>query len=323
MIKIVISDYYYSNLDNEYRVLAQLGPDVEIVDCTKIVPGGIKEPDTLIPYVRDADALIVQFARVNRDLINAMTKCKVIARYAIGVDNIDVPAAIEKGIYVANVPDYCISEVADTAIAHMMNAIRKLSVSRDMLLKDSFNMNAIKPITRMDNLTLALLGFGNIARNVYKKMQPFFGRIIACDPYFVSKADYPQVDFLSLDEMLSSADVISVHVPLNQDTRYMLSTAQFARMKDGVILINTARGGLIDENAMLEALNSGKLGYCGLDVLTTEEFGDSPFLHHERVMLTPHISWYSEEARSELQYKVAENVVSTLLHGKPIYSVTA
>lgn len=323
MIKIVISDYFYPNLNNEYRVLAQLGPDVEILDCTKLVPGGIKEPDALIPYVRDADALIVHFCKINRDVINAMTKCKVIARYAIGVDTIDVPAAIEKGIYIANVPDYCISEVADAAIALMLNAVRKISFSRDMLLNGSYNLNAIKPMTRTENLTLALLGFGNIARNVCKKMQPFFGKIISYDPYFSNKADYPQVNFLSLDETLSCADVISIHIPLNPHTKCMLSTAQFARMKDGVILINTSRGGVIDEAAMLEALNSGKLGYCGLDVLTTEEFDDSPFLHHEHVMLTPHIAWYSEEANTELQTKVAENVVSTLLHGKPIYSVSA
>ena len=319
--KIVISDYYYPNIDQELRVFKSLGDDVKIVDCTQIYSGGVKDPDQLIPFVEDADALIVQFARINAEVIASMQRCKVIARYAIGVDTIDIEAATKKGIRVANVPDYCIDEVANTAIGHMLNATRKISMSRDLLLEDRFSMDALFPMKRLCDATLCLLGFGNIARNVYSKVKPFFKEIIVYDPFFKNQTDFPDVRFLTLEEALACADVISIHVPLNKATQEMLSSEQFSLMKDGVVLVNTARGGLIDERALLDALEAGKVGYCGLDVLSSEKFNKSPFLHHPRVCLTPHIGWNSEGALLELQRKTAENVVSMLLNGKPIYCI--
>jgi len=320
-IKIVISDYYYPNLDSEYRVFERLGDEIELVDCTKIMSGGAKTPEQLIPYVKDADALIVQFARISADVIKAMERCKVIARYAIGVDTIDINAATEKGIYVANVPDYCIEEVADTAIAHMLNALRKITSSRDLVLNGSFSMDAIRPVKRISDLTLCLLGFGNISRNVALKMKGFFKRIVAFDPYLKNTADYPFVEFLPVESALPAADVVSIHVPLNDSTRNMISREMLGLMKDGVVIVNTSRGGVIDEAALMEALETRKVGYCGLDVLTTEDFANSPFLRHPHVCITPHIGWNSEGAMAELQRKTAENVVGALLEGKPAYCV--
>jgi D-3-phosphoglycerate dehydrogenase len=319
--KIVISDYYYPNIDQELHVFESLGDDVEIVDCTKVFPGGAKSPEQLSPIVRDADALIVQFAQVNAEVIEAMQRCKVIARYAIGVDTIDIEAATKKGIHVANVPDYCIDEVANTAIGHLLNAMRKISLSRDLLLRGEFSMDAINPIKRMCDSTLCLLGFGNIARNVYLKSKHLFGNIVAYDPYFPNKEDFPDVVFLPLEEALAQADAISIHVPLNKATREMISQREFRLMKNGVILVNTARGGLINEQALLEALETGRVGFCGLDVLNSEDFKQSPFLRHPNVCLTPHIGWNSEGALLELQRKTAENVVSALENGQPTYCV--
>lgn len=323
MYKIVITDYYYAGLDIELREFAALAGDIEILDCTTIKPGGLKEPDELIPYVRDADALIVQFASVTAEVIRAMEKCKVIARYAIGVDTIDVDAATERGIWVSNVPDYCTQEVANTAIAHIMNAERKLSVSRDLLLRGDFRPAAIQPAWRMERQTLCLLGFGRIAREVARKMKPFFAHMIAYDPYFKDTADHPDVRFVDFETALAEADVISLHIPLSEETRNMLSRGQFRQMKDGVILVNTARGGLIDEAALLEALDSGKVGFCGLDVLSTEAYASSALLQNEKVMLTPHIGWYSEEAGQDLRQKVAKNVVAVLTQNRPLYHVNA
>lgn len=319
--KIVFSDYYYADLNAEMEELRALGDEVEIVDLTKVTPGGIKDPRELIGYARDCDALIVQFARVDAAFIQQLEKCRVIARYAIGVDTIDLEAAREKGICVANVPDYCINEVADTAAAHILNATRKLSLTRDMLLADDFSMDRAGRMFRTENATLALLGFGHVARDLYGKMRAFFGRIVAYDPYFSDTAAYPDVSFVTLEEALRAADVVSVHVPLDQSTRNMLSDAQFALMKTGAILVNTARGGIIDEAAMVRALDSGKLALCGLDVLCTEDFAHSPLLRHPKIAVTPHVAWRSEEAQAELQRKVARNVVSVLTTGTTKYAV--
>ena len=319
--KIVISDYYYPDIDVERSILAKLGQDVELVDCTKIIPGGARTSEQLIPFVGDADALMTQFTGVDAQVIAAMRQCKVIAHYAVGVDIIDVEAATRKGIKVANVPDYCIDEVSNSAIGLMLDAMRKITVARDLLLKGEFSMEAIQPIKRVSGTTLCLIGFGNIARNVYAKAKAFFAKVVVYDPYFKGQADYPEVDFLPLEEALAQADVISLHVPLTKTTQGLLGRGQFDQMKDGVVLVNTARGALIDEEAMLEALDSGKLAYAGLDVLADDEYEQTAFLRHPRVCLTPHIAWNSDGSREELQRKTAENVVSALLTGQPIYCV--
>lgn len=319
--KIVISDYYYPDQVEENKIYAKLGCNVQILDLTKLFPGGIKKAEELIPYIRDCDALVVQFAEVTAEVIQNMEKCKIIARYAIGVDNIDVKTATEEGIYVANVPDYCIDEVANTAIAHLMNGMRKILTARDMLIRNEFQINAIYPMKRMKNSVLSLLGFGNIARNVAEKMKTFVGKILVYDPYFTDRADYPYIQFVELKDALSKGDMISVHIPLNDSTRGILNKRNLSLIKEDAVLVNTARGGLLEEDALLDLLKDEKIGYCGLDVINTEDFADSPFLHQERVALTPHIAWCSEEAIVELQQKVAENVVSTLLTGKPVYCV--
>ena len=319
--KIVFSDYYYPNLDAELKEFEKLGEPVEIIDCTKIVPGGIFNPEELIPYVKDCDALVVQFSKITAQVIQSMEKCKIIARYAIGVDNIDLDAAREKGIMVANVPDYCIDEVANTAIAHIMNAMRKITVSRDMLLSGTFDMNAVRPMKRMKNAVLGLLGFGNIARDVAKKMKDFFAEIVVYDPYFQDVNSHPEVKFMTLEEVLKKADVLSVHVPLSPSTQDMLSYEQFAVIKEGAVVVNTARGGLICEDALIQALDSGRASYAGLDVICTEDFENSKLLRHPKAALTPHVAWCSEEALAELQKKVGINVVSALIKGEPVYRV--
>lgn len=321
MIKIVITDYYYADIEQEKAVFASMGLEYELLDLTKVEPGGIKDAERLSEYIKDADAVIVQFAKIDKDLIEQMEKCKVIARYAIGVDNIDVAAATQRGIYVANVPDYCISEVANTAIAHIMNALRKISISRDMLMAGSFDMQKIRPLQRTEDAILCLLGFGNIARDVMWKMERFFGKIVVYDPYFKEKDAYSNVEFMEFDDAISAADVISVHVPLNDATRSMIDRTALSKMKDGVVIVNTARGPVIEEKALVEALDSGKVGFAGLDVIATEDFAQSSLLYNKKVTLTPHIGWCSEAAGKELQRKVAQNVVSTLTYGKPVYHV--
>jgi D-3-phosphoglycerate dehydrogenase len=321
--KIVFSDYYYPHNDKEIEILQRLG-GVEIIDCTKIEPGGIKDEDKLIPYVEDADALIVQFASISKKVIEALEKCKIIARYAIGVDSIDVEAAKEKGIVIANVPDYCIEEVSDTTIAHMFNCLRKITFADHWLRNNDWSYDKIKPLRRFSNMTVGLLSFGNIARRVSEKLKAFGVNMSAYDPYVTNTEKYPDVAFVSLKDLMSQSDIISVHTPLTQETHHMLNEEAFASVKPGAVLINTSRGGIIEENALIHAIESGKISMAGLDVLDTN---DADYYHSammkfpDRVCITPHMAWYSEEAIADLQQKTALNVYEMLKNGKPIYPV--
>ena len=165
--KIVISDYYYPDIHEELEEFRRLGDDVEVVDCTKIRPGGIKDPTELLMYAHDCDALITQFAApIDAAFMDGLEKCRVIARYAIGLDTVDLAAAKKRGIMVANCTDYCLDEVADSTAAHILNAARRISVSRDRLMDGNFEMNGLRPMLRLENSTICFVGFGKIARNL-------------------------------------------------------------------------------------------------------------------------------------------------------------
>jgi len=322
--KIVFTDYFYPNNDKEVEILKQLG-DVEIVDCTKIEKGGVKEEDKVMKYTEDADAIILQFANISKKVIDHLKKCRIISRYAIGVDTIDVEEAKKRGIIVSNVPDYCIEEVSDSAIAHMFNCIRKISLANNLFCNKLWDYEKIKPMYRFSDQTLGLIAFGNIGRRVAEKLKPFNLRILAYDPYFKNeKNEYNWVKFVTLEELLSKSDIISIHAPLNKETHHLINNNTIALMKDGVVIINTSRGGLIDENALEEGIKSKKVSMAGLDVLEYQdnEYYQSVLLKYpERVIITPHISWYSEGAIVDLQRKTAINVYEMLKNGKPIYSI--
>ena len=321
--KVVFTDYYYPDIDQERKILGRLR-DTELVDCTKLVPGGVKDEERVLEYATDADALIVQFAKITRKVINGLKKCRIISRYAIGVDTIDVEAAREKGIVVANVPDYCIEEVSDMAIAHILNCVKKVTYAHDLLHAGAWAYPKIKPVRRFGALTIGLVAFGHIARRVAEKLRPFGNPILACDPYFSDKAAYPWVDFLSMDEVLQRSDVISIHAPLTKDTHHLIDRARLALMRKGAIIVNTSRGGLIDEAALAEAIEEGRVLSAGLDVLEypDEDYGKSILAKYpDRVFITPHMGWYSEEAIVDLQRKTAMNVFEMLSNGKPLYQV--
>lgn len=320
--KIVISDYYYENQDEENEIYRKLGEDVEIIDCTKIVPGGLKTSAELKPYVKDCDALVIQFAKLDRDLLSSMEKCRVISKYSIGVDTIDVQAATDCGIWVSNVPDYCIDEAADTACAHILNAARKLSKAEKMLRKKAFSMEALQPVKRLSACTLGMIGFGRIAQNAAKKLFPFVKEIRVSDPYFSGQEDWADIIFCGKEEVFENADILALFVPLTEETYHLLDREAFAKMKDGVIIVNTARGDLVSEEALTEALDSGKVSFAGLDLIEgSEDFEHSPLLHRDDVLVTPHIAWLSREAQRELQRKTAENVITALQTGTPVYPV--
>lgn len=305
--KVVITDYWYETLDMEKAELARLeGVELSAYHC--------KEEDVLVELVQDADAVIVQFAPITKKVIDAMKKCKLIVRYAIGVDNIDIAAATSKGIYVANVPDYGIDEVSNHAITLLLALSKKIIPLTASVKKGKWDYTVSKPIHRISGKTLGLVGFGRIPTMVAKKMSGFGMKILCYDPYI--NKNIPEeygVTLVDLDTLLHNSDYISIHCPLNAQTKHMLDRKQFAKIKHGAILINTARGGIINETALIEALQSGRIAAAGLDVTEKEPIPqDSLLLSMDNVIITPHNAWYSEESIATLQRMVGEEVVRVL-----------
>ena len=327
--KIVFTDYYFPDINKEIEILNKLG-NVEIIDCNKFVSRGIGNEEKTLAYLRkikamDADAFLVNHAIIGKKIISKLKNCKIIARYGIGVDNVDVEVAFKVGIVIANVPNYCAEEVSDNAIAYILICVRKIFQQIYILKTNTqWDYKKIKPVRRLANLTIGLLSFGNIANRVAKKLRGFNLNIITYDPYFINKEKYNWVNFVSLEELLNNSDVISIHTPLNKETYHLINKDTIKKMKDGVFIINTSRGGLIDEIALFDGLKSGKIGGAGLDVLEYNDeinYPKSPLIKLDNVIITPHTSWYSEDAVNELQIKAAENVYKMLSEGKPLYEV--
>jgi D-3-phosphoglycerate dehydrogenase len=316
--KVVVTDHEYESLENERRELEKVGAE--------LVPAQLRyaSPEEIIEVCKDADGLIVQYAKITREVIEGLEKCKVIARYGIGVDNVDVKAATEKGIFVVNVPDYCVEEVSDHTVALLLASVRKLLLYDKAVKSGTWDYKIGKPLFRIQGKTLGLIGFGKLARRVAEKMKPFGVNIITYDPYINPELakKYGAKLVNSLEELLKNSDFISIHVPLTDETYHLLSDKEFELMKDNVIIVNTARGPIIDEKALVKALEQGKVMYAGLDVTEVEPIPkDSPLLEFDNVIITPHVAWYSEESQKELQTKAARGVAEVLSGKVPTYFV--
>src|SRR4029077_3492690 len=272
-----------------------------------------------------ADAVLVTYAKLTRDVLMQLTRCRAIGRFGLGVDNIDLPTAKEKGIAVNYVPDYCIREVSDHAMALLLALIRKIPLSNKLVQGGRWEMPAVVPIRRIEGTVLGLVGFGHIPRLVAPKAQAFGMKVIAFDPF--AKADVfkaARVESVDFDTLLNRSDYVSVHAPHTPQTRGMMNAAVFAKMKKGAYIINTARGPLIDEPALVAALDSGQVGGAGLDVVTPEPLAkDSPLLGRDNVIISPHTAFYSIEALEELQTKCASDVARVLSGEKAVYPISA
>ena len=311
--KVLITDYYYPTLDEERRVFAETG--IEICDGN----GRCKTPEDVIALGEDADAIITQFIPITRGIIERLRQCKVIVRYAIGVDTIDIPAATERRIMVANVPDYCIDEVSDHAMALILGLVRKVPMMDREVRRGAWSYKKAVPIRRLSEMTLGLVAFGNVARRVAAKAEAFgFTRILVHDPYVPDPKQYPRYEFLPLEALAEQSDILSVHAPATVETRHLINRQILARMKTGAYLVNTSRGAVVDEIDLVEALRAGKLAGVALDVLENEQDVTAHALFgFDNVIITPHMAWYSTGAIRELQRKVAEQVKQALLTGRP------
>jgi D-3-phosphoglycerate dehydrogenase len=313
---IAITDSPFPSLDPAKAALARLEPEYRMARSPSA--------EDILSVARDADAVLVTYAKLPGELLRQFRRCKAIGRFGLGVDNIDLPAAKELGIAVNYVPDYCLREVSDHAMALLLALARKITFSNTLVQSGRWEVPPLVPLRRLEGRVLGLIGFGNIPRALAPKAKAFGLQVISHDPY-VGK-DVLQtagVEGVSFDDLLARSDFISVHAPLMPATRGLVNAGAFAKMKHGAMLINTARGPLVDEGALVMALDSGKLGGAALDVVATEPLAkDSQLLNRDNVILTPHTAFYSVEALDELQTKCASDVARVLLGEKAVYPIS-
>jgi D-3-phosphoglycerate dehydrogenase len=252
-------------------------------------------------------------------MISQMTRCRIIARFGIGVDNVDIPAATKAGIVVTRVPDYCIDEVSDHTMALLLALARKIAFANSRAHAGHWEMPAVVPIYRLRGSVLGLVGFGRIPQLVAPKAKAFGLKVISYDPFVsqetMNRAGVEKVEF---SELVSVSDHISIHAPLLPETDHLFNASIFCKMKPTAYLINTARGPIVDEQALAQALDQGHLAGAALDVLSREPPSASPLFGRENVILTPHMSFYSAESLIDLQRKAAEEVVRVLSGDAPL-----
>lgn len=309
-MKVVITDYEYENVDLERRIIEEAG--FSLFDYQA------KTEEELIRVTKDADAVLVQYANITRRVLSEMERCKIVVRYGIGYNNIDCEAAAEYKIYAANVPDYGIDEVSGHAVTMILALSKKLLTLQKAMKNGDRSYASVVPLYRFEGSTVGLVGFGRIPQAVARKLSGFNVRILAFDPYLspetAKKAGVLLVDF---DTLLKESDFVSLHCPLSRETTGLLNKDAFSKMKKTAFLVNTSRGPVIEERALIEALKSGGIAGAGLDVFETEPLSpDSELLKMENVILTPHCAWYSEQAIKALQGKAAEEAVR-VLQGSP------
>jgi len=314
--RVLIADSRYPAHDQERAVLKEIGAEVAVErsdDEAKIAAA-----------VRGVDGLIVNLAPITAKIVAAMDRCKCVSRYGVGYDNVDAPALKAKGVFLANVPDYCGEDVSDHAFALLMDCVRKVSRKDRLVRQGRWNLTGIQPVHRIAGKTFGFVGFGMIARVLHRKLSGFnLGRVLAADP-FVSPADAARwgVELVDLAELCRQSDYISVHAPLLPATKGLIGREQLGLMKRSAILVNTSRGPLVDEDSLVEALKAGLIACAGLDVFSSEPLAAGSELRKlENVTLTDHAGWYSEESMVELKTKAAMNVADALTKGKPTYPV--
>lgn len=312
---VAMTDNVNRSYEVESEVLAKIGGDLIVSDC--------KEVKDVIELCKDADGIMTEYAPINAEVVRHLERCKVISRYGVGYDNVDVKACTEKKIYVANVPDYCAEEVSDHALALMMACTRQIAYRDRMIRSGKWDIKG-EPIHRITGKTFAFLGFGTIARCLLRKIKGFgFNRILVYDPYInADKVKELGAEQVSLSTVLREADFISIHMPATESTRCLIGHKELHAMKPSAILVNTSRGTIVDEKALISALKEKTILCAGLDVLEHEPIGtENPLIRLDNCIITDHVGWCSEEARVELKRKVAENVRDALEGRRPKYAV--
>ena len=314
---VVVTDSPFPSLDPAKKALEEANAEV--------VQAPSSSEEDIIKAAENADAILVTYAKLNENKLRSLKNCKAIGRFGIGVDNIDLKVAGELGISVNYVPDYCLDEVSDQAMAMIISMARKIPQSNKLVQSGRWEMPAVVPMYRLRGKTVGLIGFGNIPRLMTPKAQAFGFNVIASDPYAPKELfEKYGVESVSMDELYDRSDFISVHAPLLPETKGLVNKDAFKKMKDTAIIVNTARGPLINEKDLVEALDKNEIGGAGLDVVETEPLPEnSPLIGRDNVILAPHTAFYSVEALEELQTKAASDVARVLNGEEPVYPIKA
>lgn len=314
-MKVVVTDYSFPDLQTESEIMRPLG--------VELVGGQCKTLDALVPLVRDADAVITQFAPISAGVIEAMTRARVIVRYGIGVDNVDLGAARDKRIPVCNVPDYCIDEVADHTLAFILATTRQVVQNCNQVRKGKWGLaTSLDQLRTLRDLTVGIVGFGRIGREVAARLRAFKARVLVFDPV-VAAEQIQQFSCqpVTLGELIRSSDVITLHCPSTPQTRGMINGDSLAAMKRGVVLVNLARGDLVDSAALTAALEAGHVAGAALDVFSPEPIpAVHPILELDNVIVAAHIASASVPAVRKLRQTAAQ-IVAKALRGEPLPNI--
>jgi len=312
-LRFVITDYGFPDVTIEQQLIESAGGELRKFQC--------KTEQDVIDAAKNSDAILVQFAPITRTVIDQLSRCKVIVRYGVGTDNVDLDAARSRGIIVCNVPHYCIDEVADHTFALAMALTRQIPTIDRELRGGFWSSSPRRSMPASRQMTFITIGFGRIARAVLERAKACKFNLATCDPYLPANTELPMgIKLLSMEQALAASDILSFHVPLTPATHHLLNANTLSALKPTSVLINTARGGLVDTIALADALSKGSLGGAGLDVFEQEPLPQNhPLLKCPNILLTSHVAWYSENSGRELQRMAAEEAVRAL-SGQPLQS---
>ena len=313
-MKVLVTDAEYTSLDIEAEVLETAGHELVTASC--------KTPAEVIEAGGGVDAFLVQYAPITADVFEALPQLRLVSRYGVGVDAVDTEAARDHGVWVCNVPDYGTTEVALHAVAMLLALLRNVAGHDREVRAGHWDYHLGGELRRPSSLTLGVLGLGRIGRMTAERAAPWFGAAAGYDPYLPDVAWPEGIERLDLADVFARSSAVTLHLPLTDATSGLVGTDLLGRMPAGSYLVNTARGGLVDLDALVEALDSGQLAGVALDVLPQEPPPSRhPLLTHPRALITPHVAWYSAEAEVELRRKAAQNIVDWAWTGRPTYVV--
>jgi len=313
-MKALVTDFDFPDIALERGLFAEAGIELADAQC--------RTEEQLIDAAKDCDALLLQYAPVTERVLSALPRLGIVSRYGAGFDTVDTTACARHGVWVANSPDYGVGEVATHALAMALGLLRHLAIYDRDVKAGRWSYLSPGTIRRASDMTVGILGLGRIGKRFAHLARNCFARVIACDPYIID-GDFPAyVGRVDLEALFEQSDIVSLHVPLTDETRGMVGERLVARMRRGSMLVNTARGAVVDVDAVVRALDSGRLDGAALDVLPTEPLTTShPLARHARALLTPHSAFYSTAAEVELRRKAALNIVQWAKTGRPMYPV--
>jgi len=313
-MRVLFTDYKFKDIDIESALFHDAGIELVTAQC--------RTEDDVIAASAGCQGLLIQYAPANAKVFSARPEIRIASRIGVGYDTINLADARAAGVWVANSPDYGVGEVATHALAMVLTLLRHIAFYDRDIKNGTYHYTSAGRMRRVSEMTLGILGLGRIGKRMAHVGRNCFRKVIACDPYIID-GDFPAyVERVDLMHLFRDADAVSIHVPLNDETRGMVNSSVLNIMKPTSVLVNTARGGVINIDDLVLALAANRLDGVGLDVLPVEPPGmDHPLLKDPRVLLTPHAAFYSVESERELRRKAAQNLIDWQQRGRPTYVV--